>query len=466
MSQLSMSRRGFLTTAAGTAGAVAAAPLLAACGTGATATVGSTSTSSLAKILPAYVPLSAAGIKPDYPSVDGSEPGYLSYPTTLVHTVSETPGSGGSYTAIAPTWGSIPRTSGNTYYQALNSALGANMQWQPTNGTTITTTLPTLFAGNQVPDWIEVPTFAEPPGFGQAAQDKLADLTPYLSGDKIKEYPNLAAIFSNGWQQGIWNDKIVGIPTVVAGFATGVFLYYRADILESLGIGTPSVKSLADLYDLGKEINDPGGQALGVRGHLAGHGLPLRVELRAAVRVDHGCQGRPDHHLRDRRHHRGDELGSEAVQRRDGQPGIGGGQHRQRQAALLVRPERHHRRRRRRLERRRRAVGFRVRQEVPADGVRLLHRRRHRHPASRARPAHRVPQLLQQAASSQTRSRSCCAIANYLAAPFGSYEFTLVNYGAANTDYTMTQQRPGAHRDRQQGRRRGGADPARRARTT
>ena len=28
-------------------------------------------------------------------------------------------------------------------------------------------------------------------------------------------------------------------------------------------------------------------------------------------------------------------------------------------------------------------------------------------------------------------------IANYLAAPFGSYEYTLVNYGAASTDYTM-----------------------------
>ena len=175
------------------------------------------------------------------------------------------------------------------------------MQWQPTNGTTITTTLPTLFAGNQLPDWIEVPTFAEPPGFGQAAQDKLADLTPYLAGDKIKEYPNLAAIFSNGWQQGIWNNKIVGIPTVVSGFATGVFLYYRADILDKLGIGTPSVNVAGRPVRPRQGDQRPQGQALGVRRHLAVHGLPVRVELRAAVRVDHGRQGRPDHHLRDRR---------------------------------------------------------------------------------------------------------------------------------------------------------------------
>ena len=251
-----LSRRGFLTAAAGTAGAFAAGPVLAACGAGPATQTGSTSTSQLAKIMPAYVPLSS-GIKPDYPSVDGSQPGFLTYPTSLVHTVSETPGSGGSYTAIAPDWGAIPRTVGNTYYEALNAALGANIQWQPTNGTTITTTLPTLFAGNKLPDWIQVPTWAQPPGFGQATQTKLADLTPYLAGDKIKQYPNLAAIFTSGWQQGIWNNKIVGMPTVVTGFPTGVFLFYRADILDKLGLGTPSVKSLSDLYNLGKEINDP-----------------------------------------------------------------------------------------------------------------------------------------------------------------------------------------------------------------
>jgi len=251
-----LSRRGFLSAAAGTAGAVAAGPLLSACGSPAVQT-GSTSASELAKILPDYAPLDVAGIKPDYPSINGSEPGYLSYPTTLVHTVSETPGAGGTYTAIAPDWGAIPRVSGNTYYQALNSALGANMQWSPTNGDTITTTLPTLFAGNQLPDWIQVPTWAQPPSFGQATETKLADLTPYLGGDKIKDYPNLAAIFTNGWQQAIWNNKIMAIPDVVAGFATGVFLYYRADILDSLGLGTPNITSLSDLYDLGKEINDP-----------------------------------------------------------------------------------------------------------------------------------------------------------------------------------------------------------------
>jgi len=252
-----LTRRGFLGTAAGAAGAIAAAPLLAACGGNAPAKTGSTTASQLAKILPAYQPRSIAGLTPDFPSVNGTAPGYLNYPTTLARTVSGVPGSGGSYTGTAPYWGAIPRTSGNTYYQAINQALGATLNLEPANGNLIINSLPPLFAGHKLPDWIDVPTWAQPPGFGQATQGQLADLTPYLSGDKIKDYPNLAAIETVGWQQGVWNDRIYGIPTVVQQFTTGFYLFYRADILDKLGIGTPSIKSAADLLALGKEINDP-----------------------------------------------------------------------------------------------------------------------------------------------------------------------------------------------------------------
>lgn len=253
---MTMNRRTFLGTV-GLGATAVASPLLAGCGKPGAKHTGTTSKKQAGKILPDYAPLEISGLKPDFPSVHGSSPGYLSYPKTLVRTVHDTPGHGGSYTGIAPYWGSIPRTSGNTYYQAVNAALGADIKWQPTNGNNITTTLPPLFAGNKLPDWIQVPTWSEPPAFGQATENKLADLTPYLAGDKIKKYPNLAAIFSEGWQQGIWNGKIIGIPTVVTLFSTGVELFYRADVLDNLGIGTPSVKSVDDLYDLGKEINDP-----------------------------------------------------------------------------------------------------------------------------------------------------------------------------------------------------------------
>jgi putative aldouronate transport system substrate-binding protein len=256
-----LTRRGFLGAAAGVAGAAAAAPFLAACSTAPAGKTGAASVSELARIMPDYVPRAVAGITPEFPSMNGSPPGYLSYPTTLTRTVSEVPGNGGTYTAITPLWGSIPSPAGNTYYQAVNAALGATVDVQPANGLTYSTILPPLFAGNKVPHWIQIPSFwTAPLNFGEAAADKLADLTPYLAGGKINQYPNLAAIFSGGWQAGIWNNRIYGIPEYTTQFNTGYTLYYRADILDKLGIGTPSVTSAADLLALGKEINDPAGK--------------------------------------------------------------------------------------------------------------------------------------------------------------------------------------------------------------
>jgi putative aldouronate transport system substrate-binding protein len=251
-----VTRRGFLTATAGAAGAVAAAPLLAACGSGgAPAKTGAASTSLLQRILPQYKESSL--IKPDYPSVDGSSPAYLSYPANLVRTVSEIPGGGGSYSAITPLWGTIP-SANNPFDQAVNKALGASVSVNPANGNNYSTILPPLFSGNKIPDWIQVPTFWAPPlNFGQAAADRLADLTPYLAGSKISKYPNLAAIFSDGWQAGIWDDKLYGFPSYTAGFNVGYQLYYRADILQQLGIGTPAIKSMNDLMDLAKQVNDP-----------------------------------------------------------------------------------------------------------------------------------------------------------------------------------------------------------------
>ena len=105
-----MSRRGFLTATAGAVGAVAAQPLLAACGGGgAPAKTGAASTSLLQRILPHYKANSL--VKPDYPSINGSSPAYLSYPANLVRTVADTPAGrspgctsgGGRWRRIWPT---------------------------------------------------------------------------------------------------------------------------------------------------------------------------------------------------------------------------------------------------------------------------------------------------------------------------------------------------------------------------
>ena len=385
--------------------------------------------------MPAYVPSNL--VKPDYASIDGSSPGFLSYPGTLVHTVHDVPGTGGSYTAITPLWASIPSPSGNTYYDAVNKALGATLTMQPSNGNTYNNILPPLFSGNKLPDWIQIPTFwTAPLNFGQAVGAKLADLTPYLAGDKIKEYPNLAALFPGAWQAGIWNDRIYGIPVFPTEFTVAGYLYYRADVLDKLGIGTPHITSIDDLYNLGKEINDPKGKRWAFDDIWTGLLQPFNIppnppawttnakgDLVAAWETENIIEAmvweaklvkaglmNPDAVALDtnsakQRFWSGQELitfdGQGAWLGADAQSGAAADKGYVRMAFPFFT-----------------ASGSGTPRIALANGTEWFSY------LNKNLSRSQITELLR--------------IANYLAAPFGSYEYTLVNFGAPGTDYTMT----------------------------
>ena len=254
-----LNRRTFVRAAVAFTGAAAMAPLLSACGGSAAQSTGASTRSGLKGALPDYVP--STSIRPDFPTVAGApdvmtDPGFLTYPATQVATVAGIPGKGGTYTAVTPLWGTVP-AAGNSFYQAMNSALGVNLTMKPADGNNYNTIIPTMTAAKRLPDWIQLPTWWNSNfNVGELAATQFADLTPYLSGDNIKKYHNLAAIPTGAWQAGAWGDKIYGIPSFSSGFVIAGTTYYRRDIFDSLGITADQVKSADDLMNLGKELTD------------------------------------------------------------------------------------------------------------------------------------------------------------------------------------------------------------------
>ncbi|MFC4106320.1 type 2 periplasmic-binding domain-containing protein [Micromonospora zhanjiangensis] len=250
-------RRLLRDTALGLGAAALATPLISACGDSKGGR-GGVSSNGLKAVLPHYVPLQG-GVKPDIPSVAGAngtltDPGYLSYPTELVKTVAQPPGSGGTYQAITPLWGAIP-PAGNAYYKAVNKALGANLVVSPANGATYDKTIPTLAAGDKLPDWIQLPAWWNSTfNTGGLTETRFADLTPYLSGANIRKYPNLAAIPTGGWESGAWNGKLYGIPSFTTAQSFGGTLFYRKDVLQDRGINPDDIKTADDLFHLGAEL--------------------------------------------------------------------------------------------------------------------------------------------------------------------------------------------------------------------
>ncbi|MBT2421019.1 extracellular solute-binding protein [Streptomyces sp. ISL-22] len=248
------SRRSFLaSTAVATAAVAGGMPLLAACGGSESGSRdGTTSGKDAKKILPAYVASNV--VTPDIPSKNGSAIGFTSKLdlADLKTSVSKKLGKGGKVTIMSPFWGSPPKQD-NAYYKAMNELIGVDVVWQNQDGNTYDQKLGAVLASSDVPDVVVVPGWNMGGKIPSAIISKFADLGPYLSGDAVKEYPNLAAIPTEAWQRSIFGGKLRGLP-MPAPYAPSMVPLYRQDIFEEEGYEVP--KSCDEFMALAKEITN------------------------------------------------------------------------------------------------------------------------------------------------------------------------------------------------------------------
>lgn len=226
------SRRTFLTLVG--AGALGSAALAGCRTEGGGSPTDPTSAGAVSdEVLPAYAPLNY--IEPDFPSVNGSTAGFATIPTELVQAYDTPPGSGSTITAMTPLWGAIPPTNGNQYYEAVNGAIGSTIDFQISDGNTYGDKLAAVLASaDDVPDWVCIPTWNIPPRFDQAVESLFEDLTPFLAGDAVKDYPHLANIPTDVWKFCVFNGKLKALP--FPGEIITDAIFYRDDIFEEEGI--------------------------------------------------------------------------------------------------------------------------------------------------------------------------------------------------------------------------------------
>ncbi|MFE7727090.1 extracellular solute-binding protein [Streptomyces anthocyanicus] len=233
------SRRSFLaSTAVATAAVAGGVPLLSACGgSDGGSRDGTTSGKDAAKLLPSYV--AASVVTPDIPSRNGSAVGFTGKLdlADLKTSVPETLGKGGRVTVMSPFWGSPPKED-NAYYKAMNDLIGVDVVWQNQDGNTYDQKLGAVLASSEVPDVVVVPGWNMTGKIPSAIIGKFADLGPYLSGDAVKEYPNLAAIPTDAWQRSIFGGKLLGLP-MPSSYVSGIVPLYRQDVFEKEGYEVP-----------------------------------------------------------------------------------------------------------------------------------------------------------------------------------------------------------------------------------
>ena len=175
--------------------------------------------------LPSYVPVQ--GPAPDLPpTADGVDPGYLNFPRTLFKSVAQTPGQGGEVNVF--TWLiTQPPTAldQNPAWQAVNTQLGVTMNVQMVPFADLNPKFSTLMASGSLPDLFLVPLLNTVQHLPEFLKTQCADLTPYLSGDAVRDYPNLANIPTLSWRNVIFNNAIYGVPIPISAVNTALFIH-------------------------------------------------------------------------------------------------------------------------------------------------------------------------------------------------------------------------------------------------
>jgi ABC-type glycerol-3-phosphate transport system substrate-binding protein len=248
-----LTRRDLLQRAGGLA-AVGVPLLLEACAPAAPAAPTNTTkpnatSAPVGVTLSAYLPFQGQS-QPDLPgNANGLDPAYFSFPSQLTQTVPQTPGDGSDVSAIVVlTYSPPPGPDQNAAWQAINKQLGVNLKVQMVPSADYAATVNTVLAGSDIPDFIYNATTTQPlgniPAIVQFANTRCADLTPYLGGDAIKDYPNLANFSTYTWRSGVVGGKLYAIPSARAPIGTTIA--YRKDLFDQAGVQMENAPKNAD----------------------------------------------------------------------------------------------------------------------------------------------------------------------------------------------------------------------------
>ena len=220
----SFTRRSLLVGGAGLA-AAAGVGSLAGCNSSGGSSTNNVSANS-AVVLPTYIPFE--GAKPDLPADEnGVEAAYHSYPSDPAPSVADKPGDGSQkVTGMANIY--VPAPAGpdkNSWWAGLNDRLGVDMNMIMVPSPDYTAKFATTIAGNDLPDMMQMQVVANYP---QLLDKRFTVLDEFLSGDAIKDYPNLANIPTFTWKNAIYNGHLYGIP--IPRGRVGTYDFIRPDL--------------------------------------------------------------------------------------------------------------------------------------------------------------------------------------------------------------------------------------------
>jgi putative aldouronate transport system substrate-binding protein len=172
--------------------------------------------------------------------------------------VSAAPGRGSKVTTFQLSFfPPVPPRDRNRYWQELEKRLAVTLEPTFIPQGEYPAKLSTVTASGDLPDIVHLALDSSPDQYRVIQQGGYTDLTAYVTGDALKEFPNLALFDPQIWKNIAINKKIYGVPWPRI-FVNGQ-LMFRQDWAEKVGFAR--IASAADFFNcmVAFTKNDPDG---------------------------------------------------------------------------------------------------------------------------------------------------------------------------------------------------------------
>jgi putative aldouronate transport system substrate-binding protein len=162
----------------------------------------------------------------------------------------------------------------NPAWQRVNQEIGVKVNLPLTQLADYPTKLNTIIAGGSLPDLLSLGAgnglgIANLPEF---LQSQCTDLTPLVSGDAVKAYPNLANLPPYAWRNAVFNNRIYAVPSVRASISAAI-LFGKGKLLDPVG-GT-NFKDSTDFLKVMQQLTSGGSQwGIGATSGAPTNGIP------------------------------------------------------------------------------------------------------------------------------------------------------------------------------------------------
>jgi putative aldouronate transport system substrate-binding protein len=149
---------------------------------------------------------------------------------------------------------------GNAYWQELNKRLNTTLRINIVPQGDYPAKLAVTMAGNDLPDILYIGNRTLTAGLPEFLKARCADLTPYLSGDAVKDYPNLANLPTSTWTAMAFSGAIFGVPVPINPFDWVLFVHQ--ELVDRDGLKHP--KNAEEFKNLLQTLTKPQSNVWGI----------------------------------------------------------------------------------------------------------------------------------------------------------------------------------------------------------